>query len=84
MLVAGAAVLAIGRRLGGLWRFSPLGIAGWLPRGPLDAAYDAGARARRHIFAHPEGGLSAATGRAARAVRMRRFRGERQTKVACA
>ncbi len=47
------ALLAMGQRLGGLWRLAAAGGA-WLPRRPLDAAYDAIARVRRRVFAAPK------------------------------
>jgi len=53
-LVRGAAVLAIGQRLGGIWRLAAIA-ARIVPLRALDAAYAGIARVRHRIFAKPDG-----------------------------
>lgn len=52
LLVRSAAVREILARLGGLWRLLAA-LAGFVPRGLLDASYDAIARLRRKLFRAP-------------------------------
>jgi predicted DCC family thiol-disulfide oxidoreductase YuxK len=52
LLVRAAAVLEIGKRLGGIWRVAAA-VAGVLPLRALDAGYDGIARIRHRIFATP-------------------------------
>jgi predicted DCC family thiol-disulfide oxidoreductase YuxK len=52
LLVRAAAVLEIGKRLGGIWRVAA-NAAGALPLRVLDAGYDGIARIRQRIFAKP-------------------------------
>lgn len=52
LLVRAAAVLEIGKRLGGIWRVAATA-AGALPLRALDAGYDEIARIRHRIFAKP-------------------------------
>jgi predicted DCC family thiol-disulfide oxidoreductase YuxK len=52
LFVRGAAMLGIGKRLGGLWRAAALA-AGVLPLRWLDAGYDGIAKARHRLFAAP-------------------------------
>jgi predicted DCC family thiol-disulfide oxidoreductase YuxK len=51
--VRSEAVLAIGRRLGGLWRLAAT-VVGVLPSRLLDALYDGVARLRHRLFAKPK------------------------------
>jgi predicted DCC family thiol-disulfide oxidoreductase YuxK len=52
-LVRSAAVLEIGRRLGGIWRIEAF-VGGLLPRSVLDFGYDRIARMRHQIFSKPD------------------------------
>jgi len=54
LLVRAAAVLEIGKRLGGIWRVAAIA-AGVLPLRALDAGYDGIARIRHRLFATPSG-----------------------------
>jgi predicted DCC family thiol-disulfide oxidoreductase YuxK len=53
VLTRSAGVLHLGKRLGGFWRALAT-IAGVVPTGLLDAAYDAVARVRHRLFAKPK------------------------------
>ena len=54
ILVRSAAIIQIGKRLGGPWR-TLVEAVGLLPHWLLDAGYDAIARIRSRLFARPEG-----------------------------
>jgi predicted DCC family thiol-disulfide oxidoreductase YuxK len=54
VLARSAAMLHLGRRLGGGWTLVTA-LAGFLPRRLLDALYDAVARVRHRIFRRPTG-----------------------------
>ncbi len=53
MLFRASGVLRVASRLGGLWRVLG-GLAGLLPRGLRDAAYDLVARVRYKLFPRPK------------------------------
>lgn len=61
-LVRSAAILHVGRRLGGRWR-ALARLVDWLPGRLLDAVYDGVARVRYRIFARPADACPVVPGR---------------------